>query len=897
MPAETLESFLERKRETGSGKFTHTSMGSTPKDLGKYFIGEDDLPEFYSLYSDFIEVEGGKIWLIEAPSALGPMRVDLDFAYDQDFRKNQHTQEQLVAFTKAYVGALRTFVEVPPTLDVYVMEKKRPTPKRGGLFAGGVHIMIPTIQSTKHVEKAVRDMLLTKMEDIFGSLPLKEKEWDKVYDKGIANRSVGWTMYGARKPEGLPYLVSYILRMTPDDIEVVKGKHEASANVLKLLCTRTLDMTRETPLTAQAKDIFGDLPETSENVRISGGGAVKPSRGRPAERRIGGSRDSSPNHATLRVLGEEERAYYRSHVQNLADTRSEDYHDWETVGQCLKNIHPDLYDEFEDFSRRSAKFNLRECMRQWNSFSYRNDGPKVNVGSLLHWSRIDNPDGYKEIQENNILKKIDASIAGTEYDVASVVYAKFHDTYKCVSFGKNVWFKFAGHVWHELDRGIQLQQELSTEIWKIYKKRAQFWGGKLTDGSIQLCSAKIREECMCEFCTCAIKEDSFGKVCTKLKTTKYKENVMKECRELFLDEDFIKKVDENRHLLACRNGIFDMKTLEFRDGKQEDYMSFSTGLDVEDLHYAAYPAWQDVSRFIEEVLPNRTVRDYTVRHLAFCLSGVGNQRFHILTGSGSNGKSMLMNLVETALGDYACKVPISMITQGRNKSSSASPEVVRLKGRRFVTMQEPDESVPLNTGLMKEITSSEKILCRDLYAGSKSMIEFELQCKFHLACNEKPKVNSTDGGTWRRLVVVNFMSKFVANPGPGQFRLDLSIEQKVKTEAWGKAFLAYLIHVYKDSVGKDLSPPDAVLEYTNEYREENDAITKFVREVLRPVVADEVVIPVRKETVTDAFRTWWEANRGSRDWRIPEMLKTVETAFGKYQRGGWKTFQIQQDDE
>jgi len=212
-------------------------------------------------------------------------------------------------------------------------------------------------------------------------------------------------------------------------------------------------------------------------------------------------------------------------------------------------------------------------------------------------------------------------------------------------------------------------------------------------------------------------------------------------------------------------------------------------------------------------------------------------------------------------------------------------------------MQEPDESVPLNTGLMKEITSSEKILCRDLYAGSKSMIEFELQCKFHLACNEKPKVNSTDGGTWRRLVVVNFMSKFVPNPGPGQFRLDLSIEQKVKTEAWGKAFLAYLIHVYKDSVGKDLSPPDAVLEYTNEYREENDAITKFVREVLRPVVADEVVIPVRKETVTDAFRTWWEANRGSRDWRIPEMLKTVETAFGKYQRGGWKTFQIQQDDE
>ena len=373
---------------------------------------------------------------------------------------------------------------------------------------------------------------------------------------------------------------------------------------------------------------------------------------------------------------------------------------------------------------------------------------------------------------------------------------------------------------------------------------------------------------------------------------------MKECRELFLDEAFIKKVDEDRTLLACRNGVFDMKTLTFRDGKQEDYLSFSTCLDVDPtLHHTEYPAWNDVDRFLCQVLPNETVRHYFLVHLSRCLDGLANQRFHILTGSGSNGKSMLMNLVETAIGDYACKVPISLITQGRNKSSSASPEVVRLKGRRFVTMQEPDEAVPINTGIMKEITSSEKILSRDLYAGSKSMIEFELQCKFHLACNEKPKVNTNDGGTWRRLVVINFLSKFVLNPvKPNEFRMDTSIEQKVKSEAWGRAFLSYLIHLYKTNHGKEVVPPDAVLEYTNDYREENDAITKFVNECLRTPVAGEVVLPIRRETLTEAFKRWWESNRGTRDWKIPEMMKTVEQNFGKYIRGGWTTFQIQQDD-
>jgi phage/plasmid-associated DNA primase len=95
----------------------------------------------------------------------------------------------------------------------------------------------------------------------------------------------------------------------------------------------------------------------------------------------------------------------------------------------------------------------------------------------------------------------------------------------------------------------------------------------------------------------------------------------------------------------------------------------------------------------------------------------------------------------------------------------------------------------------------------------------------------------------------------------------------------------------------DISPPDLVMEYTSEYREENDAITKFVRECTRAVNEGEVVVPVRKQILTDAFKQWWESNRGTRDWKLPEMLKTIESTYGKYPHGGWKCFQIQQDEE
>jgi putative DNA primase/helicase len=165
-----------------------------------------------------------------------------------------------------------------------------------------------------------------------------------------------------------------------------------------------------------------------------------------------------------------------------------------------------------------------------------------------------------------------------------------------------------------------------------------------------------------------------------------------------------------------------------------------------------------------------------------------------------------------------------------------------------------------------------------------------------LACNEKPKINTNDGGTWRRFVVINFVSKFVQFPdGPNQFKMDTAIERKVKTPEWGRCFLAFLIHTYKSNRDRELVAPDRVLEYTRDYREENNAITKFMNECTRPVREEEEVLAVRKPAISNTFKTWWEANRGTRDWKVPEMLKELEVRYGKYTYGGWKTFQIRDD--
>jgi P4 family phage/plasmid primase-like protien len=887
--------FLEKKKVTGAGvPHTHTTMPPNPQS---YFIGDDDLQEFYELYHQYVHVWGDKIPLVEAPyPALGPCKVDLDFLYEPGTTGNLHTRDQVVAFATEYVKTLKTFLVSPDPVEVLVMEKKLPVKKGDKGMAGGVHIMVPALRTNKYIELAVRDIMLTKM-SVFDDLPLKVKEWAKVYDKAVAQRSSGWMMYGAAKPGGLPYMVTYrVLVDSNNNARVDDTPVPFTVELLKSLDTRERDSAKETPMTEEAKKQYGSLPDTGvETVRISGGRAVAPVRGRPAERRLPGSRESSPNNVVIRPLSQEEIQTIREHVANLSEHRTTDYQEWIEVGMCLKNIHPELYDEFEEFSRRSPQFNVRECIAKWNSFGFRNHGQKIGMGSLWYWSKIDNFEEYKKIEDRNVLRKIDASKGGAEYDVASVVYAKFRDEYKCVNFGKNVWFRYVGHVWVELDKGVQLQQELSVTIFKLYMNRVGYYNQKIVEG--EACQAKEPKSCGCSYCKDLIMHQDLFKVATQLKKTAFKSNVMRECQELFLDEQFTKKIDENRGLLACANGVFDMDTLEFRPGRQEDYVSFSTNLEYDpDRSYKDYREWREIDDFLKKIFPIDRVRHYQIKHLARCLNGMGNQKFHTWTGVGSNGKSMLICLMESALGDYACKVPISLLTQGRNKSAAAAPELIRLKGRRFVTMQEPDESVPLNTGLMKELTSGEKIIARDLYAGSKAMVEFELQAKLHLACNDKPKINTNDGGTWRRFVVINFISKFVAEPsGPNQFKMDMSIERKVKSEDWGKCFLAYLIQTYKLHAHEDLNPPDEILEYTNEYREENNAIMRFINEYTRLATPGEEVVPVRKPTLTDKFKQWWETNRGTRDWSIQGMLKEIETKYGKYTYGGWVTFQIRND--
>jgi len=879
-----LREFLDNHK--ADTLWTHTSLAG-----GKYFIPQENMGKFYDLYVESI-LDQEKQYLVEKTTEIGPLRIDFDFIYSREIESHQHTRDQTLAFVKAYLKEVSEYLEIPSETKVYIMEKRKPTlDTKKNRMKSGIHIVVPDICTHKFVEQRVRRNLLKNMSEYFPNLPLTES-WEKVYDEGVANRSVPWTVYGSRKndPNSLPYLVSYIIQ----NGEILNSVPQVSTSLMQTL-SLCRDDSAETPMTEQGKTIYAGLNKPNQEVRISGGRSVTPGSGRPYTRNEKpSSRGSSPQGRVIPPLDPERKKYLKDHVLNLDESRFMEYTKWVQVGLCLHNIHPDLLDVFLDFSSQyEEKYNEADCIQKWNMLTFRNDGDRIGEGTLRYWSREDNREGYDEIEKSNVGRLVLQACSGTEHDVACVIHAKFRDSYICCDFGKNVWYRWSGHIWRETDRGVDLQLKLSKEIAGVFFKTMDGITHEMANRGLLNCTGEGKGDCgVCEYCQEEKKRSGLNAIYTKLKTTKFKDNVMRECRELFFDEEFTKKVDSNKDLIAFNNGVMDLIKMEFRDGKPEDYISFSTSIDYDSNKlYYEYEEWHLVDSFIQQVLPDPEVRNYFLKHLATNLLG-GNtaQKFHILTGSGSNGKSMITNLTSTALGDYACTVPISLFTQKRKGSGSAAPEVIRLKGRRFVTMQEPDEAIALNTGLMKEITSGENMYARDLF---KSGTEFEVQAKFHLACNDKPKINTTDGGTWRRLVVINFLSKFVPKPSePNEFPMDETIQFKVKSKLWATPFLSYLVHLLKQEKGiRKLVAPPKVLEYTSEYQNDNDGISKFISEKISLLVEGDEIVQIDKTTLRRVFKTWKDDNE-QRNLSPNDLEKKMEQKFGKYPRGGWTSFKI-----
>lgn len=363
---------------------------------------------------------------------------------------------------------------------------------------------------------------------------------------------------------------------------------------------------------------------------------------------------------------------------------------------------------------------------------------------------------------------------------------------------------------------------------------------------------------------------------------------MRECCHIFHDKRFTNKLNSNPFLFGCNNGVLDFKTKTFREGRPDDCITITNGLDYREIDSGVdQEIVEEINAFMKQLFPNKSLRRFMFDYCASCLIGTNsNQTFAIFLGGGRNGKSKFVELIGRVMGEYKGTMPIQAICTKRTSIGQASPEIAALEGTRLAVMQEPSVNDIINDGVLKELTGSDPITARALYGDP---IVFKPQFNLAVCTNTLMGVRSTDDGTWRRMRVCPFESKFVENPNPDpekkEFKVDKIIDEKF--DRWAPVCFSMLANRAFETDGH-VEDCSLVLMASNQYRDDSDYMKKFFRERLRK----EDGASVGQRDVMESFRDWYQMNHGP---RIPKG-KLVYDALDKYHEprvnGKWEGLAI-----
>lgn len=853
----TFVEWLQLRKVRRGDDYTHTSLASPS---GSFNIPAHDFGEFMRLYKGLL-ANGHVLHFTEKHRHIGPLVVDLDFKFTKgatDTTANighRYTMQHIQTIYEIYRDAIRDFIDVESDDDLtcYVSEKDGASDK-GTVIKDGVHMVFPKIVTTPTVQFMIREAVLPALEHPIKLGVACENDVSDVVDEAVILKN-GWMMYGSAKPNCSPYIVTTV-------IHADGARHppaEDNAALVDILSIRNKN----------DKSLIRD--DASDQVRAREEEADAQQAARERARSMS-SRALGEEHCTSNVCDDLEIAMKL--VDILDPMRVDAYDDWIRLGLCLRGTDHRLLEKWIDVSRKSPKFVEGECERLWSRM--RSDG--LSTGTLHMWARNDNPDAYRDIMRDSLRHHIMISLSGTHHDIARVIYSMYKHEFVCASIVNKVWYEFRNHRWHQSDNGYNLRMRISTDVWKEFSKVA-----------VQLNSTALSSEEQQEQKRHMENSKKLTELALKLKDARFKDYIMKECAELFYQEGFEEKLDSSVSLIGFENGVYDLDAHEFREGRPEDYISFTTGneyMEYDPEHECVHA----INTYLCQVLPNMAVREYVLLLFASFISGhVKEQKFHIWTGSGSNSKSKLVELFEKSFGDYCCKFPITLLTQKRVASNAANSELARAKGRRFACLQEPSEDERLNIGLMKELSGGDKIMARSLY---KEPVEFKPQFKMLLLCNHLPNVPSDDGGTWRRIRVVEFTSRFVDTPREkNEFPIDLDLSAKM--DRWKPHFMTMLLHYYMQYERDGITEPFEVIACTQEYKRQNDHMSDFVQNCIE---AKENGFLLSSDAISELKAWAKESNIQMRIPAKPELEKMLSKTLGKcvmYNSAkGWKNFSL-----
>ena len=403
------------------------------------------------------------------------------------------------------------------------------------------------------------------------------------------------------------------------------------------------------------------------------------------------------------------------------------------------------------------------------------------------------------------------SLKQEDLTIQKILYEMYKNEYLCIG---NDWYYFNGVIWELLENQqhplqlLQNVENISKYLNVLYKKHLE--------------EDNLEEKQLKEL------NSIVNNLSYKLSKNNEDKTFVNNSQKYFGKPKL--KFNEKKYLIAFKNGVYNLETFEFRQGRPDDYLSIQLNYNYQDI---SLDKMNLLKKFLEDILPIENVRNFLMKHIASCLLGQENieQEFFIMTGKkGANGKSVLTKLIENTFGDYFAAPEPTLITKQREKANEANEAMMDLDGKRIAIMSEPNKRDSILSDNLKKFTGGDTITARGNHKSSKKI---NMNLKIFMLCNSIPLMDDCKDAEIRRLCIINFPTRFCEKPKAKNEKLiDIQITKKLN-ECLNEFFQLLISYLKEYDPTQKLKKPKEVTEQLEKYIESNNEDTEEIREFLR----------------------------------------------------------------
>ena len=323
-------------------------------------------------------------------------------------------------------------------------------------------------------------------------------------------------------------------------------------------------------------------------------------------------------------------------------------------------------------------------------------------------------------------------------------------------------------------------------------------------------------------------------------------------------------VFDRNPVLTFQNGTLEIETGRFRDFSEADYCSICMEYDYDP--HARCPVWEN---FIEDVTDEEPRRQEILQFLAgyVLMNDCRFQKIFLLIGSGGNGKSVYLEIIQKLFGD-------DNVTHVEPTGLAQEFQRIRLKDSLLNIGS--DINSDFSRGEIREwlLKVADGTSIQACYKGLNH-IDFIPRCKLVYACNAMPTAEIVNGLN-RRMQFVDFPCQYVETPDPDnpkQKPRDIDIVKKLNAELPGIFNWAYSGYQLLRTVGYFTDAPEQD-EFIKQFEQTSNPVLVFCDDH-----AERFRGTIPRKEIYDWYK-WWCDETNHRPLSREKFLPKFRDALG-----------------